>query len=156
MNDPDTGEEVFSVSFDVKSASDETRTRQAGWLVGTWKTVHRQNKEVRLVVEFRQEQEGIFGYIVQLNDENLISAGFTNGEAVYRNYSIIDHPTFKNYADGECRRLAYDPQLKKDVKSGWGKADIRYNWLGFQTRSTSTCVHGAIADRALSETKKPE
>ncbi|MGH9947127.1 MAG: hypothetical protein ACRD6X_08015 [Pyrinomonadaceae bacterium] len=122
-------------------------TAQSG-LLGKWKVVESLGEgEAKLVIEFRQERDGIAGYIVQINDERLKSLGFEANELVYRRFLKFK----ENYAECECRYRYSDTDANGLTKkqTGWSVSGVTFR---DRLSSGSHCVVNQVEGNFRSKT----
>ncbi|HKX84127.1 MAG TPA: hypothetical protein VJL58_07905, partial [Pyrinomonadaceae bacterium] len=105
------------------------------WLVGKWK-VSTGNPPDVMIVEFKREATGVFGYIVALSRFGA-DRGYKSGQMVYRGWieAPEDDPlrqTFKHVARGEC--LYTRPDTKEQF---WSRTR-------FEIGTSITFVHNQI------------
>ncbi|MGH9947570.1 MAG: hypothetical protein ACRD6X_10240, partial [Pyrinomonadaceae bacterium] len=76
----------------------------SSWLVGTWKIFDRRSPDHKeeTVIEFREESDGISGYLIRSENKQLLERGYSSNERIFRKIKEVKYPPYKEYARGEC------------------------------------------------------
>lgn len=133
-NDTEGSETKEEIDPDLEADNIETISNEIpkeNGFVGKWKVVDSwSGGEAKLIIEFREEPNGLAGYILEINDNQVKSLGFTKGELVYRSFRSVSVPGGNGkYAKGECR-VRYPDVDANGVKTttvGWADSGIQVN-----------------------------